>query len=130
VASISLVPLNDIMTVLACEKHANLFFCYLDCHTMISRHWIGIVRSEKVAEYISHLDKSVFPKLNKIDGLNNSYYLKREVKEGTEFLIVTEWETVDAIITFAGKDYNKAVIDPYAESMMVTYDKVVRHYNI
>ena len=97
---------------------------------MISRHWIGIVKSERVEDYISHLNGTVIPNLSKTSGVQNCYYLKREVKEGMEFLIVTEWDTVDAIIKFAGKDYEKAVIDPYAKSLMVSYDKKVRHYHI
>ena len=97
---------------------------------MISRHWIGIVRNDKVDEYISHLESSVFPNLTKIEGLQNAYYLKRAVREGTEFLIVTEWDSFDAIRIFAGPDYEKAVIDPYAKTLMVSYDRIVKHYSI
>lgn len=97
---------------------------------MISRHWIGIIRKEHVNDYIDHLEKIVLPNLSATEGLKNSYYLKREIKEGVEFLIVTEWESVDAIKLFAGPDFEKAVIDPYAKSLMVTYDKRVRHYTI
>jgi heme-degrading monooxygenase HmoA len=97
---------------------------------VISRHWIGIVKSDKVHEYLVHLEKNVLPNLNQTPGLQNSYYLKRNVKEGVEFLIVTEWESVDAIKSFAGPDYDKAVIDSYAKSLMVAYDKKVRHYTI
>jgi hypothetical protein len=97
---------------------------------MISRHWIGIVKKDRVADYLNHLDKTVLPNLLKTEGVENAYYLKRVVKEGMEFLIVTEWDTVEAVIKFAGKDYEQAVIDPYAKSLMVTYDKKVRHYTI
>jgi heme-degrading monooxygenase HmoA len=97
---------------------------------MISRHWIGIVKNDKVADYIIHLDSTVMPNLSRTEGMANSYYLKRTVKEGTEFLVVTEWENVEAIINFAGPDYEKSVIDPYAKSLMVSYDKKVRHYSI
>jgi heme-degrading monooxygenase HmoA len=97
---------------------------------MISRHWIGIVKKDRVDDYLAHLEKTVFPNLAKTEGLRNSYYLKRPVKEGVEFLIVTEWDSVEAIKTFAGKDYDKSVVDPYAKEMMVSYDKNVRHYTI
>jgi heme-degrading monooxygenase HmoA len=97
---------------------------------MISRHWIGIVKNDRVADYLAHLDETVFPHLTSIDGLKNAYYLKRPVKEGMEFLIVTEWESVEAIKIFAGQDYEKSVVDPYAQAMMVTYDRKVRHYTI
>jgi hypothetical protein len=97
---------------------------------MISRHWIGIVRADRVAEYLHHLDHTVLPNLQKHDGLKNAYYLNRKVNEGVEFLIVTEWESVEAIINFAGVDYEKSVVDDFAKSLMVTYDVKVRHYTI
>jgi heme-degrading monooxygenase HmoA len=97
---------------------------------MISRHWIGTVKRDKENEYITHLDSTVMPNLSKVDGMKNAYYLKRHVREGVEFLIVTEWDSIDAIKRFAGPQYDKAVIDPYARSLMVTYEKKVRHYAI
>lgn len=97
---------------------------------MISRHWIGIVKKEKENDYLSHLDKTVMPNLLKTDGVKNAYYLKREIKTGVEFLVVTEWNNIESIKKFAGHDYEKAVVDPYAMSLMVTFDKKVRHYTI
>lgn len=97
---------------------------------MISRHWIGTVRNDKVQDYLHHLDTVVLPNLERTSGVKNAYYLKRQVKEGTEFLIVTEWENVEAIISFAGADYERAVVDDYAKSLMVTFEKRVRHYTI
>jgi heme-degrading monooxygenase HmoA len=97
---------------------------------MISRHWIGTVRNEMVGEYISHLTNTVFPDLNRVEGIINAYYLKSVAEDGTKFLVVTEWETVNAIIAFAGPDYEKAVVDPYSKAMMLCYEKKVRHYTI
>ena len=97
---------------------------------MISRHWIGIVRSEMTSAYIDHLENTVMPKLNQSEGIQNAHYLKRTVNDGTEFLIVTEWDCLESIKKFAGNDYDRAVVDPYAKSMMVRYDRKVRHYFI
>jgi heme-degrading monooxygenase HmoA len=97
---------------------------------MISRHWIGIVNADHVSEYLEHLDNKVFPNLQKSEGLKNCYYLKRKVNEGMEFLIVTEWESVESIINFAGTDYEKSVVDDYAKSLMVSYEARVKHYTI
>jgi heme-degrading monooxygenase HmoA len=97
---------------------------------MISRHWIGIVKADRVTEYLQHLDATVIPRLQKTEGLKDCYYLKRKINEGMEFLVVTEWENVDAIINFAGTDYEKSVVDDYAKSLMVSYETRVKHYTI
>jgi hypothetical protein len=97
---------------------------------MISRHWIGVVRKDRESEYVAHLERTVMPGLNANPDVVNAYYLKRDVREGVEFLVVTEWKSVEAIKAFAGEDYDQAVVDTYAQSLMVTYDRKVRHYTI
>jgi hypothetical protein len=97
---------------------------------MISRHWIGVVKPDCVITYINHLDNVVIPNLAKIDGMKNAYYLKREVKIGVEFLVVTEWENEKAIIQFAGPQYDKSVVDDFAKSLMISFEENVRHYII
>jgi heme-degrading monooxygenase HmoA len=97
---------------------------------MISRHWIGVVKPDCVTTYINHLDKVVIPNLSQIEGMNNAYYLKRVVKEGVEFLVITEWESKEAIIRFAGPQFDKSVVDDFAKSLMASFEEKVRHYNI
>lgn len=97
---------------------------------MISRHWRGLVRKGKADDYIRHLDQETFPKLSGIAGFVRAYILRHELPAGTEFLIVTEWESLDAIQKFAGSDSEAAVVPAVAEAMMVEYDARVRHYEM
>jgi heme-degrading monooxygenase HmoA len=52
------------------------------------------------------------------------------VDEGIEFLIVTQWESFDAIRQFAGQDFEQAVVPEIAQRMLVSYDQKVRHYEV
>jgi heme-degrading monooxygenase HmoA len=52
------------------------------------------------------------------------------VPTGEEFLIVTVWESLDAIKQFAGADPDVAVVPAAVQAMMVEYEKVVSHYAI
>ena len=97
---------------------------------MISRHWTGLCKRERANDYIQHLRKDTFEKLGQMQGFRKAYILKREIQEGIEFLIVTEWESLNAIKQFAGNDPETAVIPEMVQDMMVKYDKVVRHYEI
>lgn len=56
--------------------------------------------------------------------------LKRNVPEGVEFLVITEWESLEDIKQFAGADPNVAVVPAVVEEIMIRYDKVVKHYEI
>jgi heme-degrading monooxygenase HmoA len=52
------------------------------------------------------------------------------VPGGEEFLIITEWDSVQAIEAFAGEDAESAVVPAKVQEMMVEYDKKATHYEI
>ena len=97
---------------------------------MISRHWRGTARPEEADNYIRHLQQETFPQLARIEGFVSASILRREVARGVEFLIVTVWESMDAIRQFAGEGVHVAVVPPAAQAMMVEYDREVAHYEI
>ena len=97
---------------------------------MISRQWKGIAKSSEAQRYTDHLRNDTFPKLANIHGFIHATILQRTVPEGEEFLIVTVWQSLDAIRQFAGDNAETAVVPEVVQAMMVDYDKTVRHYAI
>ncbi|PKN25750.1 MAG: antibiotic biosynthesis monooxygenase [Deltaproteobacteria bacterium HGW-Deltaproteobacteria-21] len=97
---------------------------------MISRHWKGVARDEMAHSYIDHLKRETFPKLSEIKGFVRSSILVRKVEQGMEFLIITEWESMESIRAFAGEPADTAVVPPVVHEMMVDYDRKVIHYEI
>jgi heme-degrading monooxygenase HmoA len=96
----------------------------------IARHWTGLCKTARAEDYIHHLRHETFVKLKQIKGFLKASILKRDTHEGIEFLIITEWESVEAIKSFAGNQYETAVVPAVAREMMVRYDSMVRHYEI
>ena len=97
---------------------------------MISRHWIGIAKKERAEEYILHLQNDTFKKIKNIKGYISARILQREVKEGIEFLIITEWESIEAIKQFAGEQFNIAVVPQLVKEIMIKYEHEVKHYSV
>src|SRR5688572_33109285 len=97
---------------------------------MVSRHWTGLVKPGRAGEYIAHLKQETFPTLSSIAGFKKASILQRDLAEGTEFLVVTEWESLDAIHAFAGADATRAVVPPVAQALMLQFDDRVKHYSI
>lgn len=97
---------------------------------MISRNWRALARRGEADNYIHHLLQETFPKLSEIAGFIRASILRRELPAGIEFLIVTEWESLDAIRDFAGADAEAAVVPPMVQAMMLEYDTRVRHYEV
>jgi heme-degrading monooxygenase HmoA len=97
---------------------------------VISRHWTGVARPGQAESYASHLRTATFPQLSAIAGFVRAAILRREVEGGTEFRIVTEWESLDAIRAFAGQDPEVAVVPAVVQAMMARYDRRAAHYEI
>jgi heme-degrading monooxygenase HmoA len=97
---------------------------------MISRHWKGVTRPGQAEAYVRHLESDTFPHLAQIRGFIRASILKRDLGTGTEFQIVTVWDSLGAIAAFAGAQPDVAVVPPSAQAMLSTYDERVVHYEI
>ena len=97
---------------------------------MISRHWKGIAKREDADRYVAHLKRDTFPKLASLAGFVRASILRREVANGTEFQVVTVWESLQAIRAFSGADVEVAVVPPVAQAMMVEFDPRAAHYEV
>jgi heme-degrading monooxygenase HmoA len=97
---------------------------------MIERHWKGIARTDQSDNYIKHLVTETFPKVSTIKGFVKASILKRPVDEGMEFLIVTTWESIEAVRQFAGEQVDVANVPTEARAMMVKFDEFARHYEV
>ena len=97
---------------------------------MIARHWTGLVKKGREDEYITHLKNETFKRLNQIEGFVNASILKRQLTEATEFLIVTKWDSLEAIRKFAGEKYEDAVVPKIAQELMISYDLYAKHYQV
>jgi heme-degrading monooxygenase HmoA len=97
---------------------------------MISRHWTGICRRDRADAYIHHLRSETFPVLTTIAGFVRASILKRDVEGGIEFQIITVWESLEAIKSFAGEDTEAAVVPLVAQAMMVEFDARALNYEV
>ncbi len=97
---------------------------------MISRRWCGVAKPEHAKTYVEHLQTETFPAIRRLRGFVNASILRREVPQGVEFLVVTQWESLDAIRAFAGDNVETAVVPQKVQDLMVDYDRIVRHYEV
>lgn len=97
---------------------------------MISRQWTGLVKAECADAYVEHLQHETFAAIRRLPGFVSASILRRAVPQGVEFLIVTTWNSLDAIRAFAGDDVARAVVPEAAQAMMVEYDRTVRHFEV
>ena len=97
---------------------------------MISRQWRGLAHPNRAQEYVKHLRTETFPALRRVPGFVDASVLSRRFGAGIEFLIVTRWESMQAIAKFAGTDSEAAVVPTKVVDMMIEYDRRVKHFEV
>ena len=97
---------------------------------MVVRSWKGRARPESADAYQRHVVTSVFLALKQLPGFLGARVLRRALGDRVEFLVLTEWESLDAIRGFAGDPIDRAVVEPAAQAVLSDFDDRVEHYHV
>jgi len=97
---------------------------------MIARTWRGETRAADADAYLSYLHETGFSEYRATPGNRGVLALRRMVAERAEFLLLTLWESEEAIRLFAGEDIERAVFYPEDERFLVAKDECVRHFEV
>lgn len=97
---------------------------------MIARRWSCRVRMENVDGYLKHFQERVLPQLRRISGHQGAYVLKKALGEESEILVMTLWESMNAVRTFAGADPDVAVVEDEAKAYLSRFDSTVEHFEV
>ena len=97
---------------------------------MIIRMWKGSTDRADSDAYFDYLKETGLKEYQETPGNLGVYVLRRDYDDKTEFLLLSHWESMDAIEVFAGSNPDKAVFYPEDEKYLVEYDKHVTHYEV
>jgi heme-degrading monooxygenase HmoA len=97
---------------------------------MILREWRGRASPSKADAYPAHFRRTVLPELAGVPGFLGAELAKRRIGDAIEFLVLTRWRDIAAIQGFAGREIDKAVVEPAAIAALIDYDPSVRHYEV
>lgn len=92
--------------------------------------WKARATKSGADEYIQHATKKVFPKIRGIEGHRGEYLLRRDLEDGVELVVLTLWESMEAVGRFAGTEADKAVVDPEARAVLTSFDEHVSHFEV
>lgn len=95
---------------------------------MITRMWRGWTRSDEADRYEQHYRSEVLPTLRQVPGFRGARLLRRTVGEETEFVSLTFFDNLDAVRSFAGPEYETAVVAEEARRVLLRFDERVCHY--
>ena len=97
---------------------------------MIARTWRGATKAEDAETYLEYLQKTGFRSFRETPGNLGAFGLRRIVDGRAVFLIISLWESEDAIRRFAGDDIERAVFFPEDDRFLVERDDRVEHFDV
>jgi uncharacterized protein YciI/heme-degrading monooxygenase HmoA len=97
---------------------------------LILRMWRARSTVDNSGKYVQHATKKVFPALRAIEGHRGAYLLRRVVDGAIELVVLTLWESMQAVRKFAGEAPEKAVVEAEARAVLTSFDESVVHFEI
>lgn len=99
---------------------------------MISRIWRGWTSRQNADAYESLLKAEIFTGIIErgITGFQGIDLLRRELGEEVEFVTIMWFDSLLAVRTFAGEDYERAVVPAKARQLLKRFDERSAHYEV
>lgn len=97
---------------------------------MIARIWQGATKADDAAAYLDYLHETGFTQYRATPGNLGVLALRRVVDGRAELLLLTLWESEEAIRRFAGDDIGRAVFYPEDERYLIEKGEHVSHYDV
>ena len=97
---------------------------------MVARTWRGATRAEDAERYLEYLHQSGLAAFQETPGNRGATVLRRVAGGRAEFVVVSLWESADAIRSFAGDDIGRAVFFPEDDRYLVERDLHVDHFDV
>ena len=98
----------------------------------IIRTWKGWTTLENASIYEDMLINEVFPtvKKNGVIGLEKVSISTKNKTDEVEFFLTLQFDSMDAVKSFAGENYKQAYIPENAKRVLKRYDKTAEHYEL
>jgi heme-degrading monooxygenase HmoA len=97
---------------------------------VIARTWRGWTRAEDADAYVDYLNETGIREYRETLGNRGVTMLRRLERDRAEFVLLTLWESVDAVRAFAGEEIDRAVFYPEDERFLVERDLHATHYEV
>lgn len=97
---------------------------------MIARIWRGITSAASADDYLDYLKLTGLKEYRETAGNRGVLVLRRVHGEHCEFVLLSLWESMDAVRAFAGENADVAKYYPKDAAYLLELEPHVRHYEI
>ena len=97
---------------------------------MIARIWRGATRARDADAYLEYLDRTGHAEYRRVPGHHRTVTLRRTDDSRAEFVVISFWDSIDAVRAFAGLDLERAVFYPEDDRYLVEREDRVAHFDV
>jgi heme-degrading monooxygenase HmoA len=97
---------------------------------MIARIWHGCTRAEHADAYLDYLKETGVAGYRAVAGNLGVRILRRISEDEADFLVLSLWQSMEAVRGFAGDDLEKAVYYPRDRDYLLELEPHVAHYEV
>jgi len=97
---------------------------------MLARIWRGTTHKSKAAEYAEYIRQTGVKEYRATPGNLGVWILQNESGDVAEFLVLTFWESLEAIRAFAGDNVEAAKYYPEDTKFLLHLEPHVTHYQV
>lgn len=97
---------------------------------MIARVWRGWASVATADDYQRHYESKVATHLRQVAGFHGAHLLRRQDGDDVLFTSITFFTSLDAVRTFAGQNYEQAVVEDTARRALTRWDQHVAHHEV
>jgi len=97
---------------------------------MIARIWHGVVPIEKAQAYLDYLAGFGFRDYQAYAGFRGAHLLHRTEEARMQVLLLSLWDSREAIVAYAGAEIERAHYYPYDLECLIDPAPNVQHYEV
>lgn len=97
---------------------------------MIARFWRGITPESKAKDYFEYLKSTGIKEAHTIKGNKGVMVLRRASEGHAEFLVISLWDSMDAVRKFAGDEIEASRYYPADTKYLLNLEPEVTHYDV
>ncbi len=97
---------------------------------MVARVWVGITREAQAGDYLAYLSRTRVKAHRETEGNRGVFVLQRVCGGRAEFVLISLWESWEAIRKFSGGDLEKEVFYRADKDFLLEFDAKVTLYEV
>ena len=97
---------------------------------MVMRTWTATTDGDRQDDYLRTVREQVLPHLASVPGYLGAFFSRRPVGDSWEYLVISCWESMDAVRALAGPDPGRAYVPPEVHETLDRWDASVDHLEV